>query len=132
MDEAVGVREGFIVETGGFGTKEDGGFWRGRGIDDFTDCFAKVETGYSEAALAGSSGEDSLAIANRVIDVVVEFSVIEDTVSIGGRGAGSFIGPAVARSDQSQLIESAIEHGAGAHADVLSELGSDEDDDGLG
>ena len=132
MDEAVGAREGFIVETGGFGTKEDGGFGRGRGIDDFTDCFAKVETGYSEAALAGSRGEDTLAIANRVVDVVVEFCVIEDVVCIGCRRAGTFIGPAVAWSNQSQLIEATIEHGAGAHADVFAELGFDENDDGWG
>ncbi len=132
MDEAVSARQSFIVETGGFGTKEDGGFRGWSGIDDFTDRFAKVETGYSQAALAGSSGEDALAIANRVVDVVVEFCVFEDAVRIGGRGAGTFIGPAVARSDQSQLIEAAIEHGAGAHADVFAELGFDEDDDRWG
>ena len=132
MDEAVSARQSFIVETRGFGTKEDGGFRRWSGLDDFTDRFAKVETGYSEAALASRSGEDALAIANRVVDVVVEFRVIEDVVCIGCRRAGTFIGPAVARSDQSQLVEPAIEHGAGAHADVFAELGFDEDDDGWG
>jgi hypothetical protein len=64
--------------------------------------------------------------------VVVDFCAFEDDVRTGGRGAGAFIGPAVARSDQSQLIEAAIEHGAGAHADVFTHLGFDEDDDRWG
>lgn len=131
MDEAVSARQGFIIEAGGFGTEEYSGFRGWRGLDDFTDRFAKVESGYSEAALAGSCGEDALAIADRVVDVVEEFCVFEDAVCIGGRGAGTFIGPAVAGADQPQLIEAAIEHGAGAHADVFAELSSDEDDGGL-
>jgi len=132
MDEAVSPRQGIIVETGGFGAKEDCGFRGWGGNDDFTDRIAKVEAGDSEATLAGSRGKDSLAIGNRLVDVVVDFCVFEDAVRIGGRGVSTVIGPAITRSDKSQIFEAAIEHGAGAHADIFAELGLDEDDNGLG
>ena len=132
MDEPVSACESIIVEAGCFGAKEDGGLWRGGGIDDFTDCFAKVETGNSEVALAGSGGEDALAIANRFVDVLVDLRIIEDDVRSGGCGASFLVGPAVAWPDQSSLIETAIAHGAGAHANVFAHLGFDEDDDGWG
>ena len=48
----------------------------------------------------------------------------------GGR-SGSGIGPAVARRHQAQIGEPEIEHGARGLADILAELGADQDDDGL-
>ena len=51
-------------------------------------------------------------------------------IRAGSRAQRRIAGPAVARAHQAQVAEAAIEHGAGRHADIFTQLWLDQDHGG--
>jgi hypothetical protein len=67
-------------------------------------------------------------IGDRLSQAGVEPRAVEHRVGAARRGDGFLIGPAVARLDQPQIVESAIEHRPRRGADILAELRLDQND----
>src|SRR5690606_34602693 len=89
-----------------------------------------LEHGQGEGAGTGRRGNDMAAIGNGLVKAVEDLGPIEDFIGVGGRASSRLVRPSLAGPDQTKLVQSAIEHGAGAHADVLRYLGFDENDVG--
>ncbi len=136
MDQGIGTGEGGVVEARGFGTKEDGGLLcrcriGGRGCsEDFLDGLHHRQARDGLGAGPGGGGIESVAIGDGLVEGFKTLGLLQYPVSISGGGRCSGVGPTIAWSDQAQLVEAAVEHGAGAHADILPELGLEQDDDG--
>ena len=58
---------------------------------------------------------------------VIELGGLYYMYGVRGHRGGGFVGPAIAWGDQAQIREAEIGHGTGSGADILAELGIDED-----
>lgn len=67
--------------------------------------------------------------SNRLIDRFMNRRRIKDSVHPGGCIPGALLRPPIARRNKTQVEKPAIRHGARGGADILRELGTDEDDD---
>jgi hypothetical protein len=87
------------------------------------------------AALAGGRCQDVVEVGDRLGRAIEQPGILQDMGGAGGRRGRTLLEaaaarPAVARGNEAHLGEAEIRHGAGAHADILGELGLDQDDDG--
>src|SRR5207245_6454739 len=76
--------------------------------------------------------EDARAVGNRVLHRGEDLRGFEHDVGTTGGWTRVWVGPTVPGRDEAQLGEAEVEHRPRRLADVLSELRTDKDDDGLG
>jgi hypothetical protein len=81
-------------------------------------------------ALARRGREHVVEVGDGLLHAGVDGRGVEDVRGAGGRLPHALLGPAVLRVDEAQVRQAEIRHGAGRHADVLGELGLDQDDGG--
>ena len=79
---------------------------------------------------AGRCREQQGEIGDRLLHRVEQLDLFQDVVGAGGRPLRADVRPAVARVDDAQPRQGEIAHRARGHADVLAELGLDQDNHG--
>ena len=87
-----------------------------------------ASTGFSISLRPRGGGVDQGEVGHGLGHGGVDAGPPQHRIGARGRAQRLDVGPAVAGLDQAQVGEPAVEHGAGGGADVLAELGADEND----
>src|SRR3954447_15533985 len=125
------VRERHVLgfEPRALWSKEDGAPLFGR--SNLIGHLPGTEDRHNEVPPPDGRGENLAAVRDRLGNRVEDLGALEHDIRPARGGAGIGVGPAVARSNEAHLDEIEVQHRPSRLPDILSELGADEDHDGL-
>lgn len=119
-----------ILETDALAAKYDGDILaRRNALRHFGRRCVSRDHGFRLIMIAGGRGEHETAIADRIIEAVVKYSPVKNSVGARRHHTGSFVGPSFLRLHQTQPRQAEIRHRAGRRTDVLAKLWLDQNDD---
>ncbi len=128
-DDLAGQRDLLRLQPGTLGAEQDGRT-PAIGMDLAAGLFRR-DHGDDQAALSDRGRIDMGAVRDGLGDRLSNTRARSSTtVGAGGGRARRRIGPAVPRRDEAQVGQPEIEHRPRRLADILAELGPDEDDGG--
>jgi dihydroorotase len=92
-------------------------------------CLGRAHHHLALPALARRRGKHEMQVGHRLGQGFEYFGTVEDMFGTGGGRTGLLVQPVVARPDDAQFEQAEIGHGTGHHADILTQLRFDQEND---
>ena len=132
-ENSVGKRDLVVLEPVALAAEHDGDGLAGIDAGRHRHGrFGRADDGLRLVVGARGRGEDERAVADRILEGLVERRAVENGVGADRHDARLGIGPGLPRRDEAQPRQAEIRHRARRRADILAELRLDQDDDRAG